>query len=561
MKEAASLAAESGAGERAGSDKSRPGKRGHSLPSPPTEGPAEKSLNFPLISDNQLKGREYPRSLEGDPPLQANPMTTRILLVDDHQVVRQGLRALLDKEADFEVAAEADTGEAALPLVSEIQPDVVILDLTMAGIKGLAPLHRLVAAAQGAKVIGLSIYSDRRFVVEVLKAGVFGYVLKEHAFEELAAAVRAVRDNKTYISTGLSGFVIQDYIELLRDSEVRFRTIFEATNIGIALVDQQGRMVETNPALQELLGYSQEELRDREFTEFLQPEEAAGCKDLFQELVSGTRASYRVEKQYKGKDGLAWGRLFVSPFRRAGGEGQFAIGMLEDIGDQKQAEAKIRDYQEKLRSIALELSLTEERERRRLATDLHDHVGQILALAQIKLGALRESVSNGQVGALDEVRQLIEQTIRYTRSVGFELSPPILYDLGFEAAVEWLAEQIQEQHGVRVKLAADRSPKPLSDEVRILLFQLLRELLAGVVKRAKPNNIAVLISRDGSGMALEIENDGFAADLGPDLALPSPNELGLFGIRERLKYLGGSLQVDAAPGQRIKMTLRVPLKY
>ncbi len=489
-------------------------------------------------------------------------MTTRILLVDDHVVVRQGLRTLLDKEPDFEVTAEVDTGEAAVRLVLETNPDVVILDLTMAGLKGLDPVHQLVAAAPATKVIGLSIYSDRRLVVEVLKAGAFGYVLKEHAFEELAVAIRAVQDHKTYISTGLSGFVIQDYIELLRDSEVRFRTIFEDSNIGIALVDKEGRIVESNPALQSLLGYSQEDLRTKEFSEFIQPEEAAGCKDLFQELVAGKRQSYRHEKQYLGKDGrLAWGRLTVSPFRGAGSEGQFAIGMLEDISDQKQAQAKVSDYQEKLRSVALELSLTEERERRRLATDLHDHVGQILALAQIKLGALRESASNGQIRALDEVRQLIEQTIRYTRSVGFELSPPILYDLGFEAAVEWLAEQIQEQHGVHIKVAADRSPKPVDDEIRILLFQFLRELLTGMVRLAKPNNITVLISRNGTHMGVDIENDGFMAEPGPESTLPSPGELGLFSIRERLKFLGGSLQVESGPGLGTRMSLRVPLKF
>ena len=368
-------------------------------------------------------------------------------------------------------------------MASEVKPDVVILDLTMARLQGLTPVHQLVAAVPGAKVIGLSMYTDRRFVLEVLKAGAFGYVLKEHAFEELAMAIRAVQAHKTYISHGLFGIVIQDYIDLLRDSEVRFRTIFEGSNIGIALVDEDGRIVESNPALQELLGYSQDDLRNKEFTEFMQPEEVARCKAFFKDLVSGNRKSYRMEKEYRRKDGrLSWGRLSVSPFRGAGSEGQLAIGMLEDISEQKQAEAKIRDYQEKLRSVAQELSLTEERERRRLATDLHDHVGQILALAQIKLGALRASAANSQIAPVDEVRQLIEQTIRYIRSLGFELSPPILYELGFESAMEWLAEQIQEQHGVQITVGADRSPKPLNDEVRVLLFHLMRELLTNLVK-------------------------------------------------------------------------------
>ncbi len=489
-------------------------------------------------------------------------MTTRILLADDHQIVRQELRTLLEKETDFTVVAEVGSGEDVLGSVLAAKPDVVILDLAQARLQGLDPVHQLVAAAPAAKVIGLSMYGDRRFVLEVLKAGAFGYVLKEHAFEELVAAIRAVQAQKTYISQDLSDIVTPDYIELLRFSEARFRTIFEGSTIGIALVDQEGRIAESNPALQELLGYSQDELRRREFFEFVQPEEATEWAGLFKDLVAGQRKSYQIEQQYRRRDGrLEWGRLLVSPFRGAGCEGQFAIGMLEDISDQKRAEARIRDYQEKLRSVALELSLTEEGERRRLATDLHDHVGQILALAQIKLGALRESASNRQTGPLDEIRQLIEQTIRYTRSLGFELSPPILYDLGFEAAVEWLAEQIQEQHGVYLKVATDRNPKPLNDEIRVLLFQLVRELLVNMVKRAKPNNVAVLISRNGSNMGVVIENDGVEVDLGAESPLPSPNGLGLFSIGERLKYLGGSLEVEFAPGHGTRMSLTVPLKY
>ncbi len=490
-------------------------------------------------------------------------MTTRILLADEHQVVRQGLRSLLEKEPDFEVAAEADTGETAVRLAEEAGPDVIILDLAMADLKGLDLVRRLVAAAPLAKIIGLSMYGDRRFVVNVLKAGAFGYLLTDRAFEELAVAIRAVQANKTYLSQGLSDIVTQDYIDLLREGEARFRTIFESSSIGIALVDEEGRIVESNPALQSLLGYSQEELRDRVFTEFAEPDESLRCQDLFKELLAGNRESYQLEKPYRRKDGtLAWGQLSVSPFRGQGSEGQFAIGMLGDISEQKKAETEVRNYQEKLRSVALELSLTEERERRRLATDLHDYVGQILALAQIKLGALRQSASSTSLtGPMDEIRQLIEQTIRYTRSLSFELSPPILYDLGFEAAVEWLAELVQEQHGVHLKVEADRSPKPLDDELRVLLFQVVRELLVNVVKRAKANNVAVFIGRNGTSMQVKIENDGVMGELTAESALPSPNELGLFSIRERLKYLGGRLEVESEPGQGSRVTLVVPLKY
>jgi PAS domain S-box-containing protein len=489
-------------------------------------------------------------------------MTTRILLADEHQVVRRGLRSLLEKEVDFEVVGEADSGEEVVRLAREAKPDVVVLDLGLAGLAGLRPVHQIVAAAPSAKVIGLSMYGDRRFVVEVLMAGACGYVLRDSAFEELAAAIRAVQDHKTYLSPGLSNLVIQDYIEILRDSEGRFRTIFEGNTVGIALLDRECRIVECNSALQELLGYSPDELTEMKFSRFGLPDEAAACQELFKELLEGERQSFRLEKQYKRKDGrLSWGRLTVSPFRGAGNEGRFAVGMLEDIGYQKQAETRIRDYQEKLRSVALELSITEERERRRLATDLHDHVGQILALAQVKLGAVRGSASACLAAPVDEIRRLIEQTIDYTRSMTFELSPPILYDLGFEAAVEWLGELLQEQYGIRVKVAADRTPKPLDDELRNLLFHLVRELLVKVVKRGKPNNVAVLINRNGDNMWVKIENDGAELDLAAEAFSPSPDGLGLFTIRERLKYLGGRLEVESAANQGTLLTMVVPLKY
>ncbi len=479
-------------------------------------------------------------------------MTTRILLATEYPIVRQELRTFLEKEPDFIIAAEVDTGEAAVRSALEVEPHVIILDLAMH--KGPDPVHQLMAAVPAAKVICLSMHADRRLVLEVLKAGAIGYVLKEHAFEELAMAIRAVQARKTYITQTLFDAVIQDYIELLRDGEVRFRSIFESFSIGIALMDIKGRIVESNPALRALLGYSQDELLHKELTEFLQPEEAAKCKNYFNELAAGKPGPHLLEAEYRRKDGsLSWCRLSVSSFQGAGREGQVAISLLEDIDDRKQAEAKILDYQAKLLSVAQELSLAEETERRRLANGFHDDVGQLLALVQIKLGALRQAVSADQTESLDEIRQILGQTIRSVRSLGGELSPPVLYELGFESAIEWLAEKVQEQHGIQFTVAADRSPKPLSDEVRVFLFHLMRDLLANLVTYAKPSNVSILINGTDSNMRITIEND-WSAEL-PLLTLDRP---WIFSIRERLRYLGGSLEVEFGPDRSTRIILMVP---
>ena len=488
--------------------------------------------------------------------------TTRIFLADEYQIVRQGLMALLEKETGLEVVGEAASGPMVIRQVQDLAPDIVILDLGLPDLPGVEAIRQILAVSPRVKIIALSIYDDRRFVVNILKAGASGYLLKDCAFEELTRAIRTVQESKTFLSPGLSDIVAQDYIEALRDSEAHFRTIFEVSTIGIALLNKDGRVVEANPALQRMLGCGLDELVNQMFTVFILPDDASRCKALFRELVHGNQESYQVEKKYVRKDGQsAWGRLNVSLIRGARVEDHLAVCMIEDITAQKTAEKEIRTYQEQLRSVASELSLTEERERRRLATDLHDHVGQILALAQIKLGAIRESAASSHlVEPMDEVRRLLEQTIQFTRSLSFELSPPILYDLGFEAALEWLAELVQEQHGLKVKVQTDRSPKPMNDEIRVILFQTMRELLANVAKHANAKNIRVFVAREDATLKIRIEDDGLGMGVSADAA-SGPFGFGFFSIRERLQYLGGRLEVVSEPGYGTRVTLQVPLKY
>ncbi len=230
--------------------------------------------------------------------------------------------------------------------------------------------------------------------------------------------------------------------------------------------------------------------------------------------------------------------------------------------ERKKTEARMLQYQKQLRSLASELSLAEERERRRIATELHDHIGQNLAISKIKLGLIRESASTPKIaGALEEIYKLIDQTIQFTRSLTFELSPPVLYEFGFEAAVEWLAERIQEQYQIQIQIQNDQKLKPLSDDVRVLLFQGVRELLINVVKHAHTKRAAVRIMRQGHNINVLVEDYGKGFDVaGMDTNCIKPGGFGLFNIRERLKHFGGNVMIDSAPDQGTRITLIVPLQ-
>jgi DNA-binding NarL/FixJ family response regulator len=140
-------------------------------------------------------------------------MKIRIVVADDHQIVRQGLRTLLATEPDMEVVAEADNGRKTLQLVKDLSPQVVIMDISMPDLNGIEATRQLLAESPDIKVIALSMHSDSLFVFNMLKAGASGYLLKDCALEQLVTAIRTVMANRTYLSPGISDILIKDFVQ------------------------------------------------------------------------------------------------------------------------------------------------------------------------------------------------------------------------------------------------------------------------------------------------------------------------------------------------------------
>jgi DNA-binding NarL/FixJ family response regulator len=142
-------------------------------------------------------------------------MSIRILLADDHNIIREGLRSLLDEQPDMEVVAQAENGHSAVYMVREMLPDIAIMDVTMPDLNGIVATQKIVSECPNVKVIALSMHSDSLFVTEMLKSGASGYLLKDCAFEELINAIHTVLDDTIFLSPGLSNFVVDDYLNLL----------------------------------------------------------------------------------------------------------------------------------------------------------------------------------------------------------------------------------------------------------------------------------------------------------------------------------------------------------
>ena len=145
-------------------------------------------------------------------------MSIRVLLADDHALIREGLRSLLEKQPDMEVVGEADDGRRARELVAELSPDIVIMDVTMPRLGGIEATRQITGEFPAVKVIALSIHSRRRFVADMLSAGAAGYILKECLFDELVAAIQAVAAGGRYLSPRITDVVIDDYVKRLSGS-------------------------------------------------------------------------------------------------------------------------------------------------------------------------------------------------------------------------------------------------------------------------------------------------------------------------------------------------------
>jgi len=233
-----------------------------------------------------------------------------------------------------------------------------------------------------------------------------------------------------------------------------------------------------------------------------------------------------------------------------------------DVTTQRQAEQRLMAYQEQLRSLASELLLTEERERREHASALHDSIGQTLAICKIKLGVLREAAfSRGLGEAVEEIRQLVEQSIEATRSLALQLSPPVLYELGFVAALEWLVEWGREQFGMPIDFESEAVQIQPEEDIGLFLFRSARELLVNVGKHARARRAKVSVREDGAQVRVTIEDDGVGFDTSDAGSQKGSTEaFGLFSIRERLNYVGGQLLMDSRPGRGTQATLVAPLR-
>ena len=237
-------------------------------------------------------------------------------------------------------------------------------------------------------------------------------------------------------------------------------------------------------------------------------------------------------------------------------------GSARDVTAMREAEAALAQHDAQLRALATEITLAEERARRKLASELHDGPAQNLMGLGMQLAEIKRGLSDRHLlQRIDEAEQVLADAALQTRTLMLELAPPGLHESGLLEALRWLAERVSKQQRLMVTVEDDGNPKPLEDQVTVLLFQTVRELLQNVVKHARSKRATVHCAVNDDYLSLDVIDPGVGFEVHSIDRLPTrQGGFGLFNIRERLKLMGGSIDIHSIVGEGTTVRIRVPLK-
>jgi PAS domain S-box-containing protein len=361
----------------------------------------------------------------------------------------------------------------------------------------------------------------------------------------------------------------------MRQNEAVFSTILEQAPVGMYLVDAQFRIQQVNSRALPVFS-TVKPLIGRDFSEAIKilwgSEVGGQVADIFRHTLE-TGEPYISPGFSKRRYDLGVEQSYHWETRRMTlADGQWGVVCyFTDITERKRAEGEreqrvVDRTQEllqlhlQLRALTTELNLTEQRERRRLAIELHDHLAQLLVLGKMKLGQskrLTQSVEKRDE-LIEETDAVLSEALAYTRTLVIDLSPPILREFGLPAALRWLGERMQ-RHALAVTVQIGTEDLPLPEDQGVLLFQSVRELLMNTIKHAQSDSATVQMEQQSGALRIEVRDEGIGFDLAAATPTAVSSKFGLFSIRERMRALGGHFDLQSALGEGTTATLILPL--
>jgi two-component system CheB/CheR fusion protein len=343
---------------------------------------------------------------------------------------------------------------------------------------------------------------------------------------------------------------VEQQTEAIRRSERRFRALVEASSQIVWTTDARGQVVEDSPAWRAFTGQDLAAMIAAGWLDAVHPEDRRRVEQSWLAVVDRRGeldAEFRLHHEPSG--GWRWVAARSVPVHEPDDDLLGWVGMITDIDARKRADQQIR-------ALASKLTMAEHEERRRIAHVLHDDLQQRLHSIQMRTGLLKEALDEGgdDVGSLDEIGRLLEDSVDLTRSLAVDLSPPILAGEGLADALGWLATQMAERHGLTVEVDARRAFPVADDDMRVFLFQIVRELLFNVVKHAGVDHARVVLDDADDMLCIEVADRGRGFAPGTE----GSGGMGLASATERLALFGGRIEIESEPGGGATVRVTIP---
>jgi len=346
----------------------------------------------------------------------------------------------------------------------------------------------------------------------------------------------------------------------LEASRSRYRELYDFAPAGYLTLDKAGLILEANLTAAALLNVPREALIYQYVQSFMD-REGADAFHLFLRKPMTPGMKEIVECSLRPAEGTPFEiSLNVSgEYEQSGRLVRYRV-VLVDVSRLKLMERRERETGERLRLLASELNLSEERTRKTIAGTLHDEVCQTLALARMRLSAaLPFSKETAVKNIIDDVLEMLASAIREARSLMVEISPPVLHDLGLVAAIDWMAERMSAEHGISIEIVKRGDFLDPGQDRKFMLYQMARELLVNVIKHSGARSARVAIERDEHTICIAVEDDGQGFVTGDTGSAAYEGGFGLFSIRERLKPYDGNFQIESRRGKGTTVSIRLPM--
>ncbi len=394
------------------------------------------------------------------------------------------------------------------------------------------------------------------------KSGLLNQIVQKWGLRRQGEQFPVEMTLSAYTSSGetLLAFVIRDITDrhnadlALRDSERRYRRLVHNSGDGILLHDESGRLVDINQRTIEMLGYSCDELLCMNMTNL----EKDTLPEVHRQFWRDIRPDLAVtiEGTLQRKDGSQFPvEMRLAKFQ-GGDDDELIMVIARDITDRRAAELDLLEHREQLRILASQLTLTEEQQRRELALQLHDGIGQELAMCRLRIQTYQKEPDEVHLGY---AMKYVQQAITRVQSLTFDISPPALHELGLAAALRSLGRRIENDHGILFEYEEGGEPTEIPKALEILLFRSVRELAINVVKHAGATTLRVSMRTSRAQVEIQVADDGIG--IAPEgLAArtqPAGAGFGLFSVKERLSSMQGSFEVHEDSGT--VATIVVPL--